>query len=253
MIRQLKNSQRLNLTLAMIFFLAILVSAYMLYSLPYDVLETAGYGSVLTNTYLIVAVTFMIGAITIFYTINSKKELIVFKEKTLENEQTENNSSSNGSKSTISLDNVRASLSRGKNVKEINQDFLHAVCKSIEAGQGAFYEVKEEDNKRKVELTNGYALSLSESTSITYEFGEGLIGQAAAEGRTLYVDDIPEGYIKIISGLGSASPRYLLIVPVKNQNGVLGVVEIAAFNDISEDKRKFVEEAAQLLEEKVAK
>jgi methyl-accepting chemotaxis protein len=104
-----------------------------------------------------------------------------------------------------------------------------------------------------VELTCGYALSLGESASVEYEFGEGLIGQAAAEGRTLYVDDIPDGYIKIISGLGSASPRYLLIVPVKNQNEVLGVMEMAAFTDISEDKRKFVEEAAQLLVKNVAK
>jgi hypothetical protein len=138
MIRQLKNSQRLSLTLAMIFFLAILVSAYMLYSLPYDVLETAGYGSALTKTYLTIALTFVFGAIAIFYAINSKKELVVFKEKTLESEKADDNSSTNGSKSTISLESVKASLSTSKGSKELYQDFLHAVCKAIEAGQGAF-------------------------------------------------------------------------------------------------------------------
>jgi len=253
MIRQLKNSQRLSLTLAMIFFLAILVSAYMLYSLPYDVLERDGYGSLLTKTYVTIALTFVFGAIAIFYAINSKKELVVFKEKVLEGDKAEDNASTNGSKSTISLESVKASLSTSKSRKDLHQDFLQAVCKAIDAGQGAFYEVKEVDNKRRVELTCGYALSLGESASIEYEFGEGLIGQSAAEGRTLYVDDIPEGYIKIISGLGSASPRYLLIVPVKNQNEVLGVMEMAAFTDISEDKRKFVEEATQLLVNNVAK
>ena len=61
----------------------------------------------------------------------------------------------------------------------------------------------------------GYALSIGESTVIKYEIGEGLIGQSAASGNTLYVDDVPDGYIKIVSGLGSASPQHLLIVPVK--------------------------------------
>lgn len=53
--------------------------------------------------------------------------------------------------------------------------------------------------------------------------------QAAANGKTLYVDDIPEGYIYVISGLGSASPKYLLIVPFKKQEQVIGMLEIASF------------------------
>jgi methyl-accepting chemotaxis protein len=102
-----------------------------------------------------------------------------------------------------------------------------------------------------VELQRGYALAIGESTIISYEFGEGLIGQAAAGGRSLYVDDVPEGYIKIVSGLGSASPKYLLIVPVKNEANVIGVIEIASFTPISEDQRKFTEESAQLIAEKI--
>ena len=67
-----------------------------------------------------------------------------------------------------------------------------------------------------------------------------------------YVDDVPDGYIKIVSGLGSASPRHLLIVPVKKNNQVLGIIELASFTEVSEDQRKFVEEAAQLLANKIA-
>jgi putative methionine-R-sulfoxide reductase with GAF domain len=87
---------------------------------------------------------------------------------------------------------------------------------------------------------------------LSYEFGEGLIGQSAAGARTLYVDDIPEGYIKIISGLGSASPKYLLIVPMKQQDHATGVLEIASFIPLSEDQRKFVEESAQLIADRLS-
>src|SRR6478735_5081187 len=92
-----------------------------------------------------------------------------------------------------------------------------------------------------MQVKTGYALSISESATTRYTFGEGLIGQAAANGQLLYLDEIPEGYIKIISGLGSASPRYLLIAPVKNQETVLGILEIASFSPYSADQRKFVE------------
>jgi putative methionine-R-sulfoxide reductase with GAF domain len=124
---------------------------------------------------------------------------------------------------------------------------IHAICKQLEAGQGAVYIAKEESGIRKVELKAGYALSIGESTVIKYEFGEGLIGQSAAGAKTLYVDEVPEGYVKILSGLGSASPRYLLIVPMKKEEKVIGVVEIASFSPISDNERKFVEESAQLI------
>jgi methyl-accepting chemotaxis protein len=238
----------------MVFFLAILVSAYMLYSIPYDLLNNAGYGSVLTKTYITIAFTLILGAFTIFYAITSKKELIVFKEKTDIDKQDENGSSTAGSAGNISLDDVKTSISNpGADQKDLFKDFLSAVCKTIEAGQGALYESKEEEGKRKVVLSSGYALNLGESALIEYEFGEGLIGQAAAGSRALYVDDIPEGYIKIISGLGSASPRYLYIVPIKNENEVKGIIEIASFNNFSDDEKKFVEAAADLLAKKLTK
>jgi methyl-accepting chemotaxis protein len=59
---------------------------------------------------------------------------------------------------------------------------LQAICKQLEAGQGALYRIIEEGGKRTVELKLGYALSIGESTIIKYEVGEGLIGQSAASG-----------------------------------------------------------------------
>jgi hypothetical protein len=112
--------------------------------------------------------------------------------------------------------------------------------------------VTESEGKRILEVKYGFALTLAESQSIKFEFGEGLIGQAALSGQNLYLDEIPEGYIKIVSGLGTSSPRYLLIVPLKKENEVKGVIEIATFAPLKENTRKQVDEMAQILAGKIS-
>jgi methyl-accepting chemotaxis protein len=210
-----------------------------------------GYQPEFLNVYLAIALTSLMGAMALTLSLRYKKEVIIYRDRATETSTTTRKETQQG-KSTISLENLTANLSQAKNQQNILEVGLNTICKQLEAGQGAIYTTTEKEGKRKVELQRGYALNIGESTIISYEFGEGLIGQAAAGGRSLYVDDVPEGYIKIVSGLGSASPRYLLIVPVKNEGNVLGVIEIASFTPISEDQRKFTEESAQLIADKIS-
>lgn len=251
MISLFTDRYKLTLILASIFIVGVGYSLYSIYSLPNGLQLASGFEPQFTRVYIVVGSTFLLGALTLLYSLRYKKEVVVFRDKSLEASVAQQDAD-HSKKSTISLDTVIQNLSQASGEKDAQQLVLQAVCKQIEAGQGALYRVIEENNKRKVELKTGYALSIGESTIIKYELGEGLIGQSAANGNTLYVDDVPEGYIKIVSGLGSASPKHLLIVPVKNNNQVLGILELASFTPISEDQRKFVEEAAQLLGDKIS-
>ena len=62
------------------------------------------------------------------------------------------------------------------------------------------------------------------------------------------VDEIPEGYLTIMSGLGSSSPKYLMIKPVTLKEEVAGVIELASFKSLSEVEEKIIEKAVKLLE-----
>ena len=248
MIRVFKDSYKLSLLVATIFFVSILVSAYFLYSVPHVLMFS---GTAFIKAYLAVAISFSLGAIAIYIALSTQREVVVYRDRVLDENYTNGNSSSDETRTTITLDGVRSSLEQSKNEKDILKAYIQSICKQLEAGQGALYLVTEKEGSKKVELKSGYALNFSENTSVVFDFGEGLIGQCAANEKTLYVDDVPEGYIKIISGLGSASPRFLLIAPVLKGQAILGVVEIASFAPINEDQRKFVEESAQLLADKI--
>ena len=250
MIKAFKVSSKINLILTILFTIGIAVSVYILYRLPGNLQIPYQYESTFNAVYWVVGLSFLIGLLAVTQAMRYKKELIVYRDRVTELNQ--DRDASNGELGSISLESITAVLRTAKGEKEILQLGLQSICKQLDAGQGAAYQVQQENDTRFVELKSGYALSISESTTTRYTFGEGLIGQAASNGQLLYLDEVPEGYIKIISGLGSASPRYLLIAPVKNQNQVLGVMEIASFSPFSADQRKFVEQGAQLVADKLS-
>lgn len=249
MIDLFKDRYKLSMVMATLFFLGIVASLYQIYRLPFNLMLANETHPAFINVYLVLGATFLFGGIALWWTLSNRNEVIIFKEKQAD----QNNLSKeniDSAKTTISLDSVREQL---KNEKDSMKAGLSAICKQLDAGQGAVYLITDKDGHRVVELNTGYALTIGESTIVSYDMGEGLIGQTAISGKTIYLDDVPEGYVKIVSGLGNASPRYLLISAIKKGNQVLGVLEIASFTPLTEDQRKFVEEAAGLIAEKTAR
>jgi CheY-like chemotaxis protein/signal transduction histidine kinase len=60
----------------------------------------------------------------------------------------------------------------------------------------------------------------------SFEGTESLVGQAAFSNRLIHLENVPQNYIKINSGLGYGAPTNLVILPTTNNGKVNGVVEI---------------------------
>ena len=241
---------QLNLILTVLFIFGIGASLYLIYSLPSSLRLADGYQPEFLPVYFVTGATFLLGASTLVSALRYKKEVIVFRDKIVDESEQRREAAEQAGKTTISLDAVRTSLAHDEQ-KQALDAAIQTICKQLDAGQGALYLSKEDGNRRIVELRSAYALNMGESTVLTFEYGEGLVGQVAVSGQTIVVDEVPEGYITILSGLGSASPRFLLLVPVKDQDRTLGVMEIASFTAISDDEKKFVNEAAQLISARI--
>jgi putative methionine-R-sulfoxide reductase with GAF domain len=78
-----------------------------------------------------------------------------------------------------------------------------------------------------LELTAFYAYDRLKYAKQRIEIGENLVGQCFRENETVYMTDIPKGYVHISSGLGEADPTCLVIVPLKVNAETFGIVELA--------------------------
>ncbi|MER7521220.1 HAMP domain-containing protein [Streptomyces sp. NPDC126499] len=74
-----------------------------------------------------------------------------------------------------------------------------------------------------------------------FRFGEGLVGQAARDRRTLLVDPVPRGYATVSSGVGSAEPAALVVLPIVVEDQVLGAVELASLQPFGALQRDFLD------------
>ena len=61
------------------------------------------------------------------------------------------------------------------------------------------------------------------------------------------VAGVPEGYVKISSGLGEAAPANLAIVPILFEDQVLGVIELASFAPFSQVQTDFLAQLTETL------
>ncbi|MET9953274.1 HAMP domain-containing protein [Streptomyces sp. NPDC006339] len=74
-----------------------------------------------------------------------------------------------------------------------------------------------------------------------FRFGEGLVGQAARDRRTLLVDPVPQGYATVSSAVGSAEPAALVVLPIVVEDQVLGAVELASLQPFGALQRDFLD------------
>ncbi|MBT1703909.1 PAS domain-containing protein [Chryseosolibacter indicus] len=135
-------------------------------------------------------------------------------------------------------------LRRFNGTEKLEDEVIRFLVKYLSCNQGSLFLLNE-NNSELLQLKACYAFDKKKYVSGCIAVGQGQVGQCFLEGETIYLLDVPQNYIKITSGLGTANPNCIVIVPVKYNEQVTGVIEVASFTKLDNNQVKFLEKCAE--------
>jgi PAS domain S-box-containing protein len=148
---------------------------------------------------------------------------------------------------TQGMAEIGALLRDTPTLDKLYSNIIKFCVKYTKSNQASLFVLNEEDQKDNsyLELVSTYAYDKQKFLKKRIELGEGLVGQAVLEAQTINMTHLPHDYISITSGLGDASPNALVIVPLKLNEKIFGVLEMASFHPYEPFEIDFLEKLGE--------
>ena len=147
------------------------------------------------------------------------------------------------------LASISGMLQGQRDLKAVTQLIMSEVTPTVNAQHGAFFIAEpgaDGSSELALAASYGYTPRRSELPN-RFTIGEGLVGQAAFERKTISLTDVPSGYIKVGSGLGDGTAAGVVVMPVLFEDQVLGVIELASVRPFSDVNRDFLVRLAETI------
>ncbi len=132
-----------------------------------------------------------------------------------------------------------------KNTQEMSYPVIKKLAEHIGVEQAGIFILKKKKDKEILHLEAAYAYDKKKLLDTETEIGESLVGKCAKQKKMIRIDDLPEGYTYIGSGLGEDTPKSLLLMPLIYEKKLLGVLEIASLKKIPDYKINFLNVIAE--------
>ncbi|MFP4555524.1 MAG: cache domain-containing protein [Bacteroidales bacterium] len=132
-----------------------------------------------------------------------------------------------------------------ENLSKLGDEIIKELVWYLEASLGGIFVKNESNDPYTYDLVSAFAYDRKRYLQKSFEQGEGLVGSCAAEEDTIYLKEIPQEYIDITSGLGGTNPNTLLLIPLKIEGEVLGVIEIGFLKSLQDFEIAFVEKIGE--------
>ncbi|MEU6089754.1 HAMP domain-containing protein [Streptomyces sp. NPDC047085] len=141
------------------------------------------------------------------------------------------------------LARITGLLQGTRSLPEMAELIMAEVPPLVSAQYGAFFVAEEQESGTELVMEAGYGLPEPPGSGAPRRFrlGQGLVGQAARDRRTVLVESVPPGYATVSSAVGSAEPAALIVLPIVVEDLVLGAVELAALHRFTTLHRDFLD------------
>ncbi|MEE4197759.1 MAG: GAF domain-containing protein [Bacteroidales bacterium] len=132
------------------------------------------------------------------------------------------------------------------NLSVLSMHVIKNLVRYLEVNQGGLFILNDQEvSDKTLDLVAAFAFDREKHFTKQVELGEGLVGTCAVEKETIHLTEIPQDYVHIVSGLGGSNPNSLLLIPLKVENDLLGVIEMASFKKFEKHEIDFAESVAE--------
>jgi HAMP domain-containing protein/CheY-like chemotaxis protein/signal transduction histidine kinase len=132
-----------------------------------------------------------------------------------------------------------------KDLESVSRLIMSELTPLVSAHHGAFFIMDNEAGTPTLRLIASYAFRARKHVGNRFAIGEGLVGQAALEKQPILLQNVPDDYIQITSGLGEAPPRNIIVLPVLFEGEVKAVIELASFLPFSQIHQTFLDQLGE--------
>ncbi|MGZ6030000.1 MAG: ATP-binding protein, partial [Myxococcaceae bacterium] len=131
-----------------------------------------------------------------------------------------------------------------RDLTRVGQLLLSELAPLISAQQGVIYRTSDAGvgETPSLRLLASYADDAHAGHPTAFHFGEGLIGQCAVEMRRMLITDLPPDTTRVSSGLFSALPRNVIVLPVLFEGEVKAVIELASLSPYTASHLAFLDQ-----------
>ena len=146
---------------------------------------------------------------------------------------------------SIFSDILRNSIS---DIHKLSNEVIDNLVPYINVNQGGIFirtKSPEDPKKEILELYGVFAFGHERFHKRTLQLDEGLIGACAMEKHTIVLNNVPDNYADISSGLGKAKPKAIMFVPLVYNDTLYGVMEFASFKEFEQYQISFVERISE--------
>ncbi len=119
---------------------------------------------------------------------------------------------------------------------------LSELAPLVSAHHGVFYMMDSQEADARLRMIASYGYRSSRKLPTSFSPGEGLVGQCALEKTRIWLTDVPRDYIVVSSGLGSAPPNNIVVLPILFEQQVKAVIEIASLDRFTETHLSFLDQ-----------
>ena len=128
-----------------------------------------------------------------------------------------------------------------RDLTTVGRLLLSELAPLVNAQQGVIYQMASEESSGMM-LLSAFADDGHNGHRPHIQIGEGLIGQCAAERRSMLITDLPSHTVPIRSGLFQAVPQNVIVLPVLFEDQVKAVIELASLSAFTASHLAFLEQ-----------